>query len=46
MCEGKSKSTDEFVPFAFEVGGALGTEAEAFMREAARGRETCSTGQL
>ena len=30
LCEGKSKATDVFVPFAFEIGGALGTEAEAF----------------
>ena len=36
MCEGDSKSTDEFVPFAFEIGGALGTEAEDFMREVVR----------
>jgi hypothetical protein len=45
LCEGKSKSTDEFVPFAFEVGGALGTEAEAFMREAVKVAEFCRKGQ-
>ena len=45
LCEGQSKSTDEFVPFAFEVGGALGTEAEAFMREAGRVAEYCRKGQ-
>ena len=45
MCEGKSKSTDEFVSFAFEVGGALGTEAEAFMWEAMKVAEFCRKGQ-
>eukprot|EP01046_Picozoa_sp_COSAG06_P078116 COSAG06_NODE_25775_length_629_cov_0.566038_1_plen_43_part_00 len=33
-----------FVPFAFEVGGALGTEAEAFMREAVKVVEFCRKG--
>ena len=32
-------------PFAFEVGGALGTEAEAFMREAVKVAEFCRKGQ-
>ena len=27
------EAADVFVPFAFEVGGALGSEAEAFLRE-------------
>ena len=45
LCDGKSKSTDEFVPFAFEIGGALGTEAEAFMREAVKVAEFCRKGQ-
>ena len=45
MCEGDSKSTDEFVPFAFEIGGALGTEAEDFMREVVKVAEFCRRGQ-
>ena len=45
LCEGHSKPTDEFVPFAFEVGGALGTEAEAFMWEAMQVAEFCRKGQ-
>ena len=45
LCDGKSKATDEFVPFAFEIGGALGTEAEAFMREAVKVAEFCRKGQ-
>ena len=45
LCGGKSKSTDVFVPFAFEIGGALGTEAEAFMREAVKVAEFCRKGQ-
>ena len=45
LCEGGSKSTDEFVPFAFEIGGALGTEAEDFMREAVKVAEFCRRGQ-
>jgi len=45
LCEGDSKSTDEFVPFAFEIGGALGTEAEDFMREVVKVAEFCRRGQ-
>ena len=45
LCEGKSKATDVFVPFAFEIGGALGTEAKAFMREAVKVAEFCRKGQ-
>ena len=30
------KQTDVFVPFAFEVGGAMGDESEDFLREAAK----------
>ena len=29
----RGSDTGHFVPFAFEVGGALGSEAEAFLRE-------------
>eukprot|EP01043_Picozoa_sp_COSAG02_P015743 COSAG02_NODE_678_length_18586_cov_39.649375_11_plen_83_part_00 len=31
--EAKGTAADLFVPFAFEVGGALGREAEEFLRE-------------
>ena len=33
LVKGKGTAADVFVPFAFEVGGALGSEAEAFLRE-------------
>ena len=33
LVKGKGTAADVFVPFAFEVGGALGREAEAFLRE-------------
>ena len=33
LVKGKGTAADEFVPFAFEVGGALGREAEEFLRE-------------
>ena len=33
LVKGKGAAADVFVPFAFEVGGALGSEAEAFLRE-------------
>ena len=33
------------MPFAFEIGGALGTEAEDFMREAVKVAEFCRRGQ-
>ena len=33
LVKGKGTAADVFVPFAFEVGGALGREAEEFLRE-------------
>ena len=33
LVKGKGTVADVFVPFAFEVGGALGREAEEFLRE-------------
>ena len=33
LVKGKGTTEDLFVPFAFEVGGALGREAEEFLRE-------------
>jgi hypothetical protein len=42
--EGNSKPTDEFVPFAFEIGGALGTEAEDFTREVVKVAQFCRRG--
>ena len=33
LVKGKGAAEDAFVPFAFEVGGALGREAEEFLRE-------------
>ena len=33
LVKGKGATADEFVPFAFEVGGALGRGAEEFLRE-------------
>jgi hypothetical protein len=33
LVKGKGATADVFVPFAFEVGGALGKEAEEFLSE-------------
>ena len=41
---GKSRSPDYFVPFGFEVGGALGEKAEWLMRESAGLAEWKSRG--
>lgn len=38
------KQTDVFVPFAFEVGGAMGDESEDFLSEAAKVAEHCRRG--
>ena len=48
-CEGwlavtESKDDDIFVAFAFEVGGAWGTEAEDFLHEAVKVAEHCRNG--
>ena len=40
----QSRATDQFVPFAFEVGGALGDEAEAFLRLAVKVAAHCRRG--
>ena len=41
LAASKSRPQDEFVPFAFEVGGALGDEAEGFLRECAAVADHC-----
>ena len=44
LAASKSRPQDEFVPFAFEVGGALGDEAEGFLRECAAVADHCRRG--
>ena len=44
LAKSTTKETDVFVPFAFEVGGALGDESEDFLREAAKVAEHCRRG--
>ena len=45
MCGSESVHTDQFVPFAFEIGGALGVEAEDFMAEVLRVAEYTRKGR-
>ena len=45
LCGSASVQTDKFVPFAFEIGGALGVEAEDFMTEVVRVAEYTRKGR-
>ena len=42
----KSVAKDEFVPFGFEVGGALGAKAEGFLAECVRVAEWKNQGVI
>ena len=44
LAASESKDEDDFVPFAFEVGGAWGTEAEEFLKESKKVAEHCRNG--
>ena len=44
LAASESKDEDIFVPFAFEVGGAWGTEAEEFLKESKKVAEHCRNG--
>ena len=44
LAASESKDEDIFVPFAFEVGGAWGTEAEEFLKDSKKVAEHCRNG--